>query len=36
MDEKKIDTEDLIDYPEGIEEYEPPNLDHSGSVRELK
>jgi len=30
-DEKKIDPEDLIDYPEGIEEYEPPNLDHSCS-----
>jgi len=26
-----IDTEDLIDYPDGMTEYEPPNVDHSCS-----
>merc|ERR1712123_436916 len=31
--DNNIDTEELIDYPEGIDEYEPPNLDHSCSVR---
>merc|ERR1711892_695058 len=29
--ENTIDTEELIDYPEGLDEYEPPNLDHSCS-----
>jgi len=29
--DNNIDTEELIDYPEGLDEYEPPNLDHSCS-----
>lgn len=29
--DSNIDTEDLIDYPEGLTEYEPPSFEHSCS-----